>query len=182
MLFNTATKSTKIHITTSLRHTLGQNFAKLVTAKQAVRNIKDGDKILSGGFGVCGKPITLIEEILNQGKKDLTIVTNSGGIESYGVGRLIKNRLVKRMVSSYIGQNKEFESQYLRGELELEITPQGTLAEKIRAAGKGIPAFWTPTGADTVIETGGFAVKLKRDGKTPEILSKPKETRIFNGK
>ena len=161
---------------------LKNNFATVVTAEEAVNIINNGDKVLSGGFGVCGNPHTVISEIARQGKNNLTVVSNNAGIDGYGLGILLNEKLVKRMISSYVGENKEFERQYLNGELELEITPQGTLAEKIRSGGKGIPAFWTPTGANTIVETGGFPIKWKEGGQEEEIFSEAKETRIYNGK
>jgi 3-oxoacid CoA-transferase len=139
--------------------------------------------VLSGGFGVCGNPNYLIKGIAERREiKDLTVVSNNAGLDTYGLGLLLKNKQIKRCISSYVGENKEFERQYMDGELELEITPQGTLAEKIKSGGKGIPAFWTPTGADTLIETGGFPIKFKRGTKEPEILSPRKEARDFRGK
>lgn len=153
-----------------------------MSPQEAVSHVKPGNKILSGGFGICGNPVTLIRAIVAQKTNNLTIVSSNAGIETYGVGLLLKEKLVKRMVSSYVGENKEFERQYINGELEIEFTPQGTLAEKIRSGGKGIPAFWTPAGADTLLEHGGFPIKYKLGGKVPEILAAPKETRIYNGK
>lgn len=164
-----------------LKNTLKRSFAQVVTAEQAVSHIAPGSTILSGGFGICGNPITLIKEIARKKINNLTIVSDGGGLETYGLGLLLNDRLVKRMNSSYIGENHEFERQYLKGELEVELTPQGTLAEKIRSGGKGIPAFWTHTGANTLVETGGFAIKWKEGGKVEEILSEPKETRTING-
>lgn len=108
-------------------------------------------------------------------------MSNNAGIEDYGLGLLLNNHQVKRMISSYVGENKEFERQYLTGELEVELTPQGTLAEKMRAAGAGIPAFYTPTGVGTQIEQGGFPIRIASEGK-PEILSEPKDKRTFNNK
>lgn len=152
-----------------------------MSAKEAVSNIKPGSKVLSGGFGICGNPNTLIKAVAAQKIGDLTVVSNNAGLDTYGIGLLLKDKLIKRMISSYVGENKEFERQYINGELELEFTPQGTLAERIRSGGKGIPAFWTPTGTSTLIETGGFPLKFKFGGKEPEILTQPKETRIYNG-
>ena len=122
-----------------------------------------------GGFGLCGIPSNLIEAIIHHGQKDLTAVSNNAGIADWGLGRLLQTKQIKRMISSYVGENKEFERQYLSGELELELFPQGTLAEKLRAGGAGIPAFYTPTGVGTVLEHGGFAIKYASDGKTVEI-------------
>lgn len=160
---------------------ISRNFAQVVSAKEAVSYIKQGNTVLSGGFGICGNPNTLIKQIAAEKIGGLTVVSNNAGLDSYGLGLLLNERLVKRMVASYVGENAEFERQYLSGELELEITPQGTLAEKIRSGGKGIPAFWTPTGANTLIETGGFPIKFQKGGKIEEIVSKAKEARIYNG-
>lgn len=166
-------------LTTSLR----RHFSKVVSREQALNHLKSGMTLLSGGFGVCGNPNYLIRGIAEKSDvKDLTAVSNNAGLDSYGLGLLLRNRQIKRCISSYVGENKEFERQYMQGELELEITPQGTLAEKIKSGGKGIPAFWTPTGADTLIETGGFPIKFKKGTKEPEILSPSKEARLFRGK
>jgi 3-oxoacid CoA-transferase len=114
--------------------------------------------------------------------KDLTVVSNNCGVDDWGLGLLLRSKQIKRMISSYVGENKEFERQYLTGELELELIPQGTLAEKLRAGGAGIPGFYTPTGVGTVLEHGGFAIKYKPDGKTAEIESPPREIKEFDGK
>ena len=109
----------------------------------AVADVKDGATVLVGGFGLCGNPENLIAALARNGSKRLTVVSNNAGIDGVGLGMLLNNRQVKRMVSSYVGENAEFERQYLNGELEVELTPQGTLAERLRAGGAGIPAFWT---------------------------------------
>ncbi|WP_022695425.1 CoA transferase subunit A [Ponticaulis koreensis] len=114
----------------------------------------DGMTIMSGGFGLCGIPELLIEAIRQSGVKDLTIISNNAGVDGFGLGLLLENRQVKKMISSYVGENKEFERQYLNGELELEFNPQGTLAERCRAGGAGIPGFYTKTGVGTVIADG----------------------------
>ncbi|HBH90159.1 CoA transferase subunit A [Ponticaulis sp.] len=114
----------------------------------------DGMTIMSGGFGLCGIPELLIEAIRESGVKDLTIISNNAGVDGFGLGLLLENRQVKKMISSYVGENKEFERQYLNGELELEFNPQGTLAERCRAGGAGIPGFYTKTGVGTVIAEG----------------------------
>lgn len=134
-----------------------------------------------GGFGVCGAPDNLIDGLLDVKVNDLTIVSNNCGIENVGLGKLLFTNQIKRMVSSYVGENKEFAKQYLEGELEVEFIPQGTLAEKIRTGGAGIPAFYTPTGVNSFAELGDFPIKYSKDG-VPEIKSTPKETRIFNGR
>jgi 3-oxoacid CoA-transferase subunit A len=133
-------------------------------AKAALADIlKDGMTIMSGGFGLCGIPQTLIEAIRDSGVKNLTIISNNAGIDGAGLGLLLETRQVKKMISSYVGENATFAKQYLAGELEIEFNPQGTLAERIRAGGAGIPAFFTATGFGTQIAEG-------------------KETREFDGK
>lgn len=125
------------------------------SAKEALKDIVfDGMVIMSGGFGLCGIPENCIAALLELGTKDLTIISNNCGIDDFGLGLLLRNGQIKKMVSSYVGENKTFERLYLEGKLELELTPQGTLAEKIRAGGAGIPAFYTKTGAGTLIEKG----------------------------
>ncbi len=114
----------------------------------------DGMTICAGGFGLCGIPERLIDAIRDSGVKDLTVVSNNAGIDNEGLGKLLRTRQIRKMISSYVGENKEFERQYLAGELELEFTPQGTLAEKLRAGGAGIPAFFTRTGVGTVVAEG----------------------------
>lgn len=114
----------------------------------------DGMTIMAGGFGLCGIPENLILAIRDSGVKDLTVISNNAGVDGFGLGMLLNSRQVKKMISSYVGENKEFERQYLAGELELEFNPQGTLAERCRAGGAGIPAFYTRTGVGTIIADG----------------------------
>ena len=116
--------------------------------------IKDGQTIAVGGFGLCGIPEALIEALRDSGVKDLTCISNNAGVDGFGLGLLLGTRQVKKMIASYVGENKEFERQFLSGELEVELTPQGTLAEKLRAGGAGIPAFFTATGVGTQIAEG----------------------------
>lgn len=116
--------------------------------------IKDGMTLAVGGFGLCGIPEALIDAVRESGARDLTVISNNAGVDGFGLGKLLETRQVRKMISSYVGENKEFERQYLNGELELEFTPQGTLAEKLRAGGAGIPAFFTKTGFGTVIAEG----------------------------
>ena len=116
--------------------------------------VKSGQLLAVGGFGLCGIPEALIEALKASGAKDLTVISNNAGVDGFGLGKLLETRQIKRMISSYVGENKEFERQYLAGELELEFTPQGTLAEKLRAGGAGIPAFFTKTGVGTVVADG----------------------------
>jgi 3-oxoacid CoA-transferase subunit A len=116
--------------------------------------VRDGMLIAVGGFGLCGIPEALIEALKDSGAKDLTAISNNAGVDGFGLGKLLATRQIKKMISSYVGENKEFERQYLAGELELEFTPQGTLAEKLRAGGAGIPAFFTRTGVGTIVAEG----------------------------
>ena len=125
--------------------------------------VKDGQTIAVGGFGLCGIPEALIAALRDSGVKGLTAISNNAGVDGFGLGQLLTTRQIKKMIASYVGENKEFERQYLAGELELEFTPQGTLAEKLRAGGAGIPAFFTRTGVGTLVAEG-------------------KETREFDGK
>ena len=116
--------------------------------------IADGHTLAVGGFGLCGIPEALIAGVRDSGKKNLTAISNNAGVDGFGLGILLQTRQVKKMIASYVGENKEFERQYLAGELELEFTPQGTLAEKLRAGGSGIPAFFTKTGVGTIVAEG----------------------------
>jgi 3-oxoacid CoA-transferase subunit A len=116
--------------------------------------LKDGMTIMSGGFGLCGIPETLIEAVKASGVRDLTVISNNAGVDGYGLGVLLETRQIRKMISSYVGENKLFAQQFLSGELELEFNPQGTLAERIRAGGAGVPAFFTKTGFGTVIAEG----------------------------
>src|SRR5919204_6212577 len=121
------------------------------TARDACADIPDGATVLAGGFGLCGIPENAIRALRELGTKNLTVVSNNCGVDDFGLGILLKNKQIVKMVSSYVGENKEFERQYLSGELEVELVPQGTLAERLRAGGAGIPAFFTPTGVGTAV-------------------------------
>ena len=116
--------------------------------------VRDGQLLAVGGFGLCGIPEALIDALRDSAVKNLTVISNNAGVDGFGLGKLLETRQIKRMISSYVGENKEFERQYLAGELELEFTPQGTLAEKLRAGGAGIPAFFTKTGVGTMVADG----------------------------
>ena len=129
----------------------------------AIEDVRDGATIMMGGFGLCGIPENLIAAIRIKGVKDLTIISNNAGVDDFGIGQLLEKRQVRKMISTYVGENHLFERLVLSGELEIELTPQGTFAERIRAAGAGIPAFYTPTGYGTLVAEG-------------------KETREFNGR
>lgn len=122
--------------------------------KDAVEDIHDGATLMVGGFGLCGIPENLILALVHKGVKDLTVISNNCGVDDWGLGLLLQHKQIKKMVASYVGENKEFERQVLSGEIEVELTPQGTLAEKIRAGGAGIPAFYTPAGVGTQIAEG----------------------------
>lgn len=152
------------------------------SAYEAVKDIKDGMTLCVGGFGVCGIPENLIGALREVGAKGLICVSNNAGLDDAGLGLLLRSGQIKKMVSSYVGENKHFEKLYLTGELEVELTPQGTLAEKLRAGGAGIPAFFTSTGYGTVISDGGFPIKYTKDGSEVAIASKKKETREINGR
>ena len=127
-------------------------FPSAADALQGV--VADGQLFAVGGFGLCGIPEALIDALRDSGKKDLTVISNNAGVDGFGLGKLLETRQIKKMISSYVGENKEFERQYLAGELQLEFTPQGTLAEKLRAGGAGIPAFFTKTGVGTIVAEG----------------------------
>src|SRR4051812_30398463 len=135
----------------------------VASADEAVRDVADGSILVVGGFGLCGIPENLINALVKRGVKSLTCVSNNAGVDDWGLGQLLQTKQVRKMVSSYVGENAEFERQYLAGELEVEFCPQGTLSERMRAGGAGIPAFFTPAGYGTVVAEG-------------------KETREFDGR
>lgn len=139
-------------------------------ADEAVKDISDGALILMGGFGLCGIPENLIAALKRKGTKDLTVASNNAGVDDYGIGLLLQTRQVKKMIATYVGENKLFEKQVLSGELEIELNPQGTLAERIRAGGAGIGGFFTPTGYGTMIAEGKETREI--DGKM-FVLEKP---------
>lgn len=138
-------------------------------AKSALEGVKDGMTILVGGFGLCGIPENLIAALRDSGAKGLTCVSNNAGVDDFGLGLLLQTRQIKKMISSYVGENKTFEKQFLAKELELEFAPQGTLAERLRAGGAGIPAFYTPTGVGTLIAEGK---EIREFNGRPCILEK----------
>src|SRR5579885_299092 len=123
-------------------------------ADAAVADIPDGATIMAGGFGLCGIPENLIRALERKGAKDLTVISNNAGVSDFGLGRLLRTRQIRKLIGSYVGENKVLEEQALKGEIELELNPQGTLAERIRAGGAGIPAFYTPAGVGTVVAEG----------------------------
>jgi 3-oxoacid CoA-transferase subunit A len=150
-------------------------------ADAACADIGEGAKILAGGFGLCGIPENSIAAIRKKGVKDLWFVSNNCGVDDWGLGILLANKQIRKMTSSYVGENKEFERQFLTGELEVELVPQGTLAERLRAGGAGIPAFFTPAGVGTQIAEGGLPMLYNRDGSIRKA-SDPKEVRTFDGR
>ncbi len=150
------------------------------TAAEAVADIPDGASLAVGGFGLCGVPQVLIEALLEAGATDLATVSNNCGVDGWGLGSLLRARRIRRTTGSYVGENKEFERQFLSGELEVELVPQGTLAERLRAGGAGIPAFFTPGGVGTQVALGGLPLRYAADGSIA-VASKPKEVRSFDG-
>lgn len=148
------------------------------TAAEAVADIPDGASLAVGGFGLSGNPIALIEALLAQGTRELSVVSNNCGVDDWGLGVLLGAGRIRKMTSSYVGENKEFERQFLSGELELELTPQGTLAEKLRAGGSGVAAFFTQTGVGTQVAEGGLPRRYSPDG-TVAVASPVKEVRSF---
>ncbi|KAJ4254994.1 hypothetical protein NW762_009796 [Fusarium torreyae] len=152
------------------------------SAKEALKDMKPNTTLLCGGFGLCGVPDSLINEILEKPEiKGLTAVSNNAGTDDFGLGRLLKTKQIRKMIASYIGENKTFEKMYLTGEVELELTPQGTLAERCAAGGKGVPAFYTPAAFGTVVQTGDLPLRNKADG-SPDVYSYPKDVKVFKGK
>ena len=150
------------------------------SAAEVVADIASGSSLAVGGFGLCGIPHVLIGAVFDAGVERLETVSNNCGTDDAGLGILLAARRIRRTVSSYVGENKEFARQYLTGELELELNPQGTLAERLRAGGCGIPAFYTPAGVGTLVADGGLPWRYRPDG-TVAVASPPKETRQFSG-
>jgi 3-oxoacid CoA-transferase subunit A len=135
--------------------------------------VKDGQLLAVGGFGLCGIPEALIDALRDSGAKDLTVISNNAGVDGFGLGKLLATRQISKMISSYVGENKEFERQYLAGELKLDFTPQGTLAEKLRAGGAGIPAFFTKTGVGTIVADGKEIREFDGQKYVMELALKP---------
>lgn len=148
------------------------------SAREAVADIPSGASLAVGGFGLCGIPMVLIQALLETGVDDLSVVSNNCGVDDWGLGVLLAKQRIAKMTSSYVGENKEFERQYLSGELELELTPQGTLAEKLRAGGSGIAAFYTQTGVGTQVAEGGLPRRYNADGSIA-VASPVKPTQTF---
>jgi 3-oxoacid CoA-transferase subunit A len=151
------------------------------TAEAAVADVTAGSSMAVGGFGLCGIPSALIEALLASGVGDLETVSNNCGVDEWGLGMLLAAKRIRRTTGSYVGENKEFERQFLAGELEVELVPQGTLAERLRAGGAGIPAFYTPAGVGTQVADGGLPVRYGEGGDVA-IASSPKEVREFDGR
>lgn len=149
------------------------------TPVEAIAGIADGMSLAVGGFGLCGIPSVLIRALHDAGIQGLEVYSNNCGVDDWGLGILLHDKRIRRMVSSYVGENKEFERQYLCGELEVELTPQGTLAERLRAGGAGIPAFFTQTGVGTQVAEGGMPWRYAADG-TVAVASPAKETRDYD--
>ncbi len=153
----------------------------VASAADAVADIPSGASLAVGGFGLVGIPWFLIGALLEQGAEDLTVVSNNCGVDGAGLGLLLERGRISRVIASYVGENKEFGRQYLAGELTVELTPQGTLAERLRAGGAGIGAFFTPTGVGTPVAEGGLPWRYHPDG-TVALASPPKEVRSFHGR
>jgi 3-oxoacid CoA-transferase subunit A len=151
----------------------------VASAAEAVADIGSGSVLAVGGFGLCGIPSVLIEAVLASGVRDLVAVSNNCGVDDWGLGRLLMAKRMRRMVASYVGENREFARQYLHGELEVELTPQGTLAERMRAGGSGIAAFFTATGGGTQVAEGGLPWRYDEAGNVT-VSSPAKETRVFD--
>jgi 3-oxoacid CoA-transferase subunit A len=153
----------------------------VASPREAVADIPDGATLAVGGFGLCGVPIKLIDALLEQGARDLTTISNNCGVDDQALGVLLYAGRIRKTISSFVGGNKELARLYLSGELEVELTPQGTLAERLRAGGVGIPAFYTPTGVGTMVADGGIPIRYDAAGTVVET-SKPKEIREFGGR
>jgi 3-oxoacid CoA-transferase subunit A len=152
----------------------------VASPREAVADIASGSTLAVGGFGLCGVPIKLIDALLEQGADQLTTISNNCGVDDQALGVLLYAGRIRKTISSFVGGNKELARLYLSGQLEVELTPQGTLAERLRAGGIGVPAFYTPTGVGTMVADGGIPVKYDSDGNVVET-SRPKEVREFDG-
>jgi 3-oxoacid CoA-transferase subunit A len=152
----------------------------VASADDAVADVASGSSLAVGGFGLSGLPSALIEAVLRSGARDLVTVSNNCGVDEYGLGMLLAEKRIRRTTGSYVGENREFARQYLSGELEVELVPQGTLAERLRAGGAGIPAFFTRAGVGTQVVDGGLPLRYGADGSIA-VASAPKETRTFGG-
>ena len=153
----------------------------VASAREAVADIPAGATLSVGGFGLCGVPIALIDALLEQGADNLTTISNNCGVDDQALGILLYAGRITKTISSFVGGNKELARLYLTGELEVELTPQGSLAERLRAGGSGIPAFYTPTGVGTLVAEGGIPVRYDAEGNVVKT-SEPKEVRVFDGR
>jgi len=153
----------------------------MASAQDAVSDVRDGSSLCVGGFGLCGIPTVLIEALLHHGATGLVTVSNNCGVDGWGLGVLLAARRIRRTTGSYVGENKEFERQFMSGELEVELVPQGTLAERLRAGGAGIAAFYTPAGVGTQVAEGGLPIRYGPQGEVV-TASAAKETREFDGR
>jgi 3-oxoacid CoA-transferase subunit A len=153
----------------------------VASAHEALEDVREGASICVGGFGLCGIPSILIDALLRRGVSELVTVSNNCGVDDWGLGVLLAAHRIRRTTGSYVGENKEFERQFLSGELEVELVPQGTLAERLRAGGAGIPAFYTPAGVGTQVADGGLPLRYNSHGGI-SVASPPKEVREFEGR
>jgi 3-oxoacid CoA-transferase subunit A len=153
----------------------------VASAREAVADIPSGATLAVGGFGLCGVPIALIDALLEQGADALTTISNNCGVDDAALGVLLYAGRISKTISSFVGGNKELARLYLSGQLDVELTPQGTLAERLRAGGIGVPAFYTPTGVGTLVADGGIPVRYDTEGNV-SVVSKPKEVREFDGR
>ena len=152
------------------------------SASEACSDLKSGSSILVGGWGLTGYPENSVNAVHKLGIRELKTVSNNIGLPNFGVGLWVQHKQVNKVTASFFGESAELYKQYLNGEVEIEVVPQGTLAEKLRSGGVGIPAFYTPTGISTILETGGWVLKYKEGGKVPERIAKPKPKANFNGR
>ncbi|CAI2366262.1 unnamed protein product [Moneuplotes crassus] len=174
--------SSKTSCKSSLSRISERRFAAQIfnNCEEAIHDIKDGSRIAFGGFGICGIPENLIESIKTKNIRELECISSNGGLSDWGVGRLMINKQIKRMIGGAIMENKLYEKQYLEGDLEAEFIPQGTLAERLRAAGNGIPGFYTRTGVGTFLEHGGFPIRMPQNGEEATLVTTPREVKIFD--
>ncbi|CAF0718051.1 unnamed protein product [Brachionus calyciflorus] len=168
----------KLHTENEAKKTLTEIYTD---PSLAIKDIKSGMNVLVGGFGLVGVPESLLKALSKTQVKDLVVISNEGGVNHRGLDMLFDTKQIRKMVCSFIGENKEFQRQFLSGELEVELVPQGTLVEKIRCGGAGIPAFYTPTGVNTLVHLGGEPIRFASDGSL-KVKSPPKESRIFDGR
>jgi 3-oxoacid CoA-transferase subunit A len=162
------------------RRVRGGALNRVTDAESAVADIPDGASLAVGGFGLCGIPMDLISALATRGVRGLRVVSNNCGVDGWGLGILLEAGQIARMTSSYMGEHIEFARRFMAGELEVELVPQGTLAERLRAGGAGIPAFYTPVGVGTDIAAGGMPLRYAADGSVA-VFSEPREVRVIDG-